>query len=140
MATHRSNILFVDTGAFYARYVIRDQHHETAGKLWQRVRKEAIPCATTNFVLSELITLLAYRFGSEAALTAAREIYNSQAIGLIHITLEEELKGLEWIERFSDQKISMTDAASFAVMEAKRLATAFTFDHQFEIAGFQRFQ
>ncbi len=87
-----------------------------------------------------MISLLVYRFGSKAALQAAREIYTSHAIQIIPITLELELKGLDWLERYLDQDFSMTDATSFALMEARKIRTAFTFDHHFEIAGFEKFR
>ena len=131
--------LFIDTGAFYARYVAADEYHERAMKLWQKVQAEKIPCFTTNFVLSELISLFVYRSGTPSALKAAREIYASNAITIFSITSEIELKALEWMERFADQKFSMTDAASFAVMSEQNLKRAFTFDKHFTIAGFEPF-
>ncbi len=130
--------LFVDTGAFYARYVAGDQYHQEAHTLWEKVRQEKLACLTSNFVLAELVTLIAYCFGSSQALTTAREIYDSGAIEIYRPTLENEMRGLDFIARFSDQRISMTDAVSFAVMEKQDLTTAFTFDHHFEIAGFKR--
>lgn len=134
------NRLFIDTGAFYARYVVRDDRYGEAVDLWKKVEEQKIRCVTTNFVLSELITLLVYRFGNAKALQAAREIYASHIIQISPVTLDLELKALEWLERFSDQKFSMTDAVSFALMEQEGLKEAFTFDGDFEIAGFQPFR
>ena len=39
-----------------------------------------------------------------------------------------------------DQRISYTDAVSFAVMEAARCATALSFDQDFTLAGFRLWQ
>jgi len=136
----KGRALFIDTGAFYARYIPRDDHHAAAIALWKKVQEGRIHCLTTHFVLSELVSLFVYRFGSRQALQAAREIYASHAIEIVRATQDLELKALEYLERFLDQDFSMTDALSFAVMEEKRLSTAFTFDHHFEVAGFQRFQ
>jgi len=140
MANPKGHRLFVDTGALYARYVANDQYHGESQALWGKVRQEKIACLTSNFVLAELVTLLAYRFGSTPALTAAREIYDSSAVEIYRPAPEDEMRGLDFIARFSDQKISMTDAVSFALMEKRGLTTAFTFDKHFEIAGFQRFR
>lgn len=129
--------LFIDTGAFYARYVARDEHHARAIPLWKHIAEQRTPCLTTNFVVAELITLLTYRFGTTAGLQAAREMYGSHRLHILSITTDIELQGLEWLERFSDQAFSITDATSFAVMETRKLTTAFTFDHHFTIAGFQ---
>ena len=42
-----------------------------------------------------------------------------------------------WIHRFDDQKFTLTDAVSFAVMDENRITTAFTFDAHFTVAGFR---
>lgn len=131
--------LFIDTGAFYARYVARDEHHETAKALWQKIQKDRVGCVTTNFVVSEMISLMVYRFGNEKALQVARELYGSQALRIVPVVLDLELQALEWIERFQDQSFSMTDAVSFSFMKGNKLETAFTFDHHFEVAGFGRY-
>lgn len=131
--------LFIDTGAFYAKYVPRDHEHKKALGVWQRIQTERRPCITTAFVVAELITLLTYRFGSAAGLQAAREIYGSHALRVVSLPQELELKALEWLARFADQRFSMTDALSFAFMEAEHLSVAFTFDHHFRVAGYQTF-
>jgi hypothetical protein len=43
----------------------------------------------------------------------------------------------DWIRRFDDQPFTLTDAASFAVMRARRIRVAFTFDRHFGVAGFE---
>ncbi len=132
--------LFIDTGAFYAKYVARDAYHEESQTLWDKVRTEGWKCVTTNFVVSELISLLVYRFGISQALQAGREIYASHALEIFPSTLEIEIKALEWLERFSDQDFSMTDACSFALMSERQIKVVFSFDKHFEIAGFQKFR
>lgn len=133
--------LFIDTGAFYARYVSRDDFHQEAVALWEKIRKNPPhPCLTTNFVLSEFITLLAYRFDAKSALQAAKEIYASHSIQIISISREVEIKALDWLEQFADHRLSMTDVTSFVVMEEQKIRTVFTFDNDFKIAGFQEFQ
>jgi hypothetical protein len=43
----------------------------------------------------------------------------------------------DWIRRFDDQPFTLTDAASFAVMRARRIRVAFTFDRHLGVAGFE---
>lgn len=131
--------IFIDTGAFYAKYVERDEYHKKSMQLWQKIQSQNQQCLTSNFVLAELITLFVYRFGSLSALTAAREIYGSGVIEVVSITHETEMAAMDWIENYADQKISMTDATSFALMHELSLKTAFTFDKHFHIAGFDNF-
>ncbi len=42
-----------------------------------------------------------------------------------------------WLERYADQRFSLTDAVSFEVMRRERLKTAFAYDRDFETAGFE---
>lgn len=135
----KTRSLLIDTGAFYSRYVAQDQYHQESLSLWKKIGAQKIPCITTNFILSEFIALIVYRFGTKQALQAAREIYMSHTLRILPISLEIELKALDWMERFSDQDFSMTDATSFALMEERKITTAFTFDHHFEVAGYQRY-
>lgn len=64
-------MIFIDTGAFMARYIERDQFHDTATKHWWGLRNDRRHCFTSNFVLDETITLLArgstYQFAAERA-------------------------------------------------------------------------
>ena len=41
-----------------------------------------------------------------------------------------------WLERFRDQRFSLTDAVSFEVVRRERLTTPFAFDRDFATAGF----
>ena len=42
-----------------------------------------------------------------------------------------------WLERFRDQRFSLTDAVSFELMKRERLTRAFAFDRQFVTAGYE---
>lgn len=41
-----------------------------------------------------------------------------------------------WLDRFGDQRFSLTDAVSFEIMGRQRLTMAFAFDDDFLTAGF----
>ena len=41
-----------------------------------------------------------------------------------------------WLRKFAAVDLSLTDAVSFEVMRARRIAEALTFDNHFRIAGF----
>jgi predicted nucleic acid-binding protein len=41
-----------------------------------------------------------------------------------------------WIERFGDQRFSLTDAVTFEMMREERISSAFAFDQDFVTAGF----
>ena len=53
-----SNLLFIDTGVFYAFLDHSDERHEEIAKIFQK-RTELF--VTSNYILDELITLLRVR-------------------------------------------------------------------------------
>ena len=131
-------MIFIDTGAFLARHIERDQHHHRARKAWRRLAAGEERCLTTNFVLDETFTLLARRAGYRFAAERARSIYTSRAVIILRPGEEEEFQAIELFERYADQEVSLTDCVSFVLMKRAGIKRAFTFDRHFEDAGFQR--
>ena len=64
-------MIFLDTGAFLARYFVRDANHASAVKLWKTL--DRTPLFSSNHVLDETITLL----GRRAGYTFAADARNS---------------------------------------------------------------
>jgi predicted nucleic acid-binding protein len=131
-------VIFVDTGAFLARYVARDQYHKRAVTTWRRIEKRRDRCFTSNFVLDETFTLLARRTSYAFAAERARGLLASRVLVVLRPTKEDEIAALELFEKLADQEVSFTDCVSFALMQQAGIARAFSFDRHFDILGFQR--
>ncbi len=129
-------MIFIDTGAFVARHIERDQHHQAAVAFWARMAREKTRCATSSFVLDESFTLLGRFAGNVFAAQRARNIYTSSVIRILRPDAEMEARALEYFTKYADQKISFTDAISFALMRKEHMRKAFTFDRHFADAGF----
>jgi len=56
-------MIYIDTGAFLARYLSKDQYHGEAHAFWDSIRRKSETCVTSNFVLDETFTLLGRRAG-----------------------------------------------------------------------------
>ena len=130
-------MIFVDTGAFLARYVLADQHHAESLAAWENLAKDPRRLFTSNLILSETFTLLGRRAGYAFAAERARNILDSREMTVLRPTEEQERAALGWFEKFADQKVSYTDCVSFALMRHHRLPQAFTFDRHFHLAGFE---
>ena len=130
-------MIFVDTGAFIARYVRRDGHHTRARRVWTEIEKLRNACFTSNFVLDETFTLLGRQTSYFFAAERARALLGSKALTILRPDAEDELAALDLFGRFADQKVSFTDCTSFALMRRHRLSRAFTFDRHFVAAGFE---
>lgn len=129
-------MIFIDTGAFIARYIEKDQYHERAVAFWGKLSLASEKCFTSSFVLDETLTLLARRAGYSFASQRAHNIYSSQTLKILRPTHEDELKALEYFEKYADQRVSFTDCISFVLMRGERIKRAFSFDGHFERAGF----
>jgi len=128
-------VIFVDTGAFLARYLVRDQHHADARRGWGRAGKEKL--FTTNLVLAETFTLLARWAGGEFAAARARSVCSSERLEILRPGPAEEQQAIELLGKYADQIASFTDCVSFVLMRKRGIERAFTFDRHFASAGFR---
>jgi predicted nucleic acid-binding protein len=129
-------MIFVDTGAFVARYIERDQYHAAATAAWRELQRGTERCVTTNHVVDETLTLLARWAGNRFAADRGNALVASRELTIVRPDAELELCAIGHLERFADQPVSFTDCVSFAVMERSGIDRAFTFDSHFRIAGF----
>jgi predicted nucleic acid-binding protein len=129
-------VIYIDTGGLIARYLSRDQYHHRAIEGWEFIRNRQYTCLTSNFVLDEVFTLLGRRGGHAFAAERAQNIYASNRIKILRPGHEEELKALDWFQKFSDQKVSFTDCISFVLMKKAHIKKVFSFDIHFRLAGF----
>ena len=131
---------FIDSGAFIARFIQKDQHHRQAAELWELLRQKDANCVTSNFVLDETFTLLGRRAGYEFAHERALNLYASQALTIMRPDLNDEIIGLNYFKKYADQSVSFTDCISFALMDRIKTKRVFTFDKHFQWAGYQLLQ
>lgn len=124
----------MDTGAFLARYIARDEHHERAVAAWARIRGRI---ATSNLVLAETFTLLGRWAGYSFAAERARTILASEVLSILRPELEEEHEAVDLMEKYADQDVSFVDCVSFVLMRRHRIERAFGFDRHFRAAGFR---
>jgi len=129
-------VIFVDTGAFIARYVRQDSHHRRARRAWSEIERSRSRCYTSNFVLDETFTLLGRRASYSFAADRARSLLRSSALTILRPDAEDEEKAIDVFAKFADQQVSFTDCVSFVLMRRNRLERAFTFDRHFGNAGF----
>jgi len=130
-------VIYIDTGAFLARYVKSDQYHEQAVEFWNRLHKTQERCFTSNFVVGETLTLLGRRAGYPFAIQRARIIYSSRELNILRPTLEDELQAVDIWEKYADQDLSFADCISFSLMRNNKIKRVFSFDRHFEFAGFK---
>ena len=129
-------MIFVDTGAFLARHLRKDQFHHSALSVWDELGSNREICITSNFVLDETFTLLGRRAGYGFAVQRAKNIYASQSLKIFRPDLEDEIKALQFFSKYADQHVSFTDCISMVLMKREKVNRIFSFDRHFGLAGF----
>jgi len=89
-----------------------------------------------NALGNETFTLLGRRAGNAFAAQRARHLYASDILTILRPTDDDEREAIDLFEKFSDQRVSFTDCISFVLMRKKKINNVFSFDRDFERAGF----
>lgn len=132
--------LFVDSGAWIALVSASDRHHAEAEQMFRQAMASRIPLFTTNLVIAEVHRLLLFRAGIRAAARVIDRIDAGRSLRVEFAGQGHHERARAWLARLDDQRISYTDAVSFAVMETARCTAAISFDSDFAIAGFRLWQ
>jgi len=89
------------------------------------------PRFITNYVEAETHALLLRRLGRGIA----REWLLTGGLTVVPVLPAEEQRAKEILARHTDKDWTLCDAISFAVLDARRVTRAFTFDHHFRQYG-----
>jgi len=133
MKTHE---IFVDTSFFKAIADPKDDFHEDALNIFDRLTEEKTTLITSNFILDETYTLIRKRCGIEKVrqFTLALEEFEI-GLEIIRVKPIDEQKAWDWFWK-DWSGLSFTDCVSFALMQRLGLTRVATFDTHFSKAGF----
>lgn len=128
-------VVFADTSYWIALLNPKDNHHSRALALSKTLGKSSI--VTSELVLTELLNAFA-RFGPrvrKAACDLVDEIHANTEV--VPMTTAGFAKAVELYRSRLDKKWSLTDCASFQIMESMSISEALSTDADFAQAGFQ---
>lgn len=133
-----SRTIFVDASAWIAVANENDNNHKAAVEVYPHLLADYQRLVTTNLVVVETYIALRHELGHRAALAFLENVRTSPRIERVFSTpaLEQEAEAI--LRRYADQDFSYTDAVSFALMKARGIKEAFTFDKHFSVLGFRR--
>lgn len=126
---------FVDSGAFIALFSATDNHHGAADAIFRAANAARRPLVTSNLAVAEVQRFLLHRVGIRAARAAIDHI-EASAVTIVFADRAHHDGARAWLSDLAHQKITYTDAVSFAIMQAARCTNAVSFDHDFQLAGF----
>ena len=130
--------IFIDTSAFIAYFIKQEIFHRAIVGRYNFYRQQNASFLTSNFVLNELLTWFAYHQNK----SVLRKLIDSW----LKIELTGEIKVLEVDKvtaktacqvmlKFSDHKISFTDAATYILCKDLSVDEVLTLDDDFKKIG-----
>lgn len=129
--------VFADAGYWIALLNQQDELHEKALKLTKSLHPVHI--VTTEMVLAEVLNF--FSKGGDAlrgfSAAAVEGISKDPNVTVIPQTRDQFRRALQRFKDRPDKEWSLTDCASFLVMEERSLKEALAHDHHFEQSGFQ---
>jgi uncharacterized protein len=132
-------MIFVDTWAWVALALKRDQHHrrvKAQHKQFQRQRRRYV---TTDFVLSELIAHLYTTLTADQAQAFVNSLLGAVDAGtysLVHVSPQQFRRAWQLRQKYHDKPdISFVDFTSMVVMQDLGIIEVFTGDDHFRQVG-----
>ena len=129
-------LVFADTGYWIAVLLPGDRLHDRATAMADAYDEATV--ATTQMVLTEVLNHVS-RMGLRTKLAATRLLEDLGSNPNVEIVPQTDTQFSTAVERYasrSDQRWSLTDCASFLMMEERGITEALAFDRDFEQAGF----
>lgn len=126
--------LFVDTSALYARFVDNSPRHDAAMAVFDGIGSGELPyrpLVTSNFVCSELATLLLRKATHHVASDALARIRESEIVTVVHPDETAFADTCRSFARFDDQQISFADHSTTVLAQRSDIDHVFTFDDDF---------
>ncbi len=131
--------VFVDTGAWIALAVRRDQLHPPAAAHARRLARAHTPLLTTNYVMLETYTYIRYHYDHPKALAfdaILQNLIQTRRLTMVWITEEVHGRALDIFRTYDDQVFSLADCTSFVVARDRKIREVFGFDSNFLTMGF----
>ncbi len=139
MGTPRATPLFIDTGAFFARFVENAPRHGRARTVFDGIQSGEFvyrPLYTTGYVLGELATLILRKTNHATAIDTLNRIRSSAAITVVHPDADQFATACDEFERYDDQRISFVDHVTGICAIEYDVEHIFAFDNDFRTLGF----
>jgi len=125
--------LLADSSALLA-LVLRDDRNHAAARAFVR-RNPSARFVLSELILAEVVTRARAWAGAAVATALGRDLLRSRRYELVFVDAELVEGALARMTQYADKRLSLTDCASFELMERLGLDAAFTFDRDFRDCG-----
>lgn len=127
--------IFIDTSTFMALILKDESYHQKVADQYRAYKKSRAQLITSDYILDELYTRCVYKaggFGAKLAVDLIQEIVSHSQLTVLEVDPHVFKKAQEIFLKFSDNKISFTDATSYVLYKDLCLDEIFTLDSDFK--------
>jgi predicted nucleic acid-binding protein len=121
-------MVFVDTGAWFAKFVPDDPNHQRVQSWFDSTQE---PLITTDYCIDETLTLLVARRRWQRALIAGKALFNPNVTAIHFITKPQVERGWILFQQRGASGWSFTDCTSKVVIDDLGICTAAALDIHF---------
>ncbi len=125
--------IFVDSDAFIAFVKQDDSNHEKVKQIFNQLQETPITFLTSNYVFSEVVTVLSQRVSHDAAVAFIVNMTSGESVFQIE-RIDEKTEALArqiFIEQTS-KNISFVDCTNIALIKARGLDGILSFDSDYK--------
>jgi uncharacterized protein len=127
--------IFADASYWMALVNPRDQLHQKAVSVSRQLSSGSL--LTTEMVFVEVLNSFSDSLYREAVGRMVTRLRQDQNLTIVRQTPAQFENALQRYQQSADKSWSLTDCASFEVMEAENIEAALTHDRHFAQAGFE---
>lgn len=125
--------VFVDTSALVALLVDKERFHSKVARKYKDYRQTRAVLFTSHYILDELFTrLLYYKVDVRKHIQKLKKSIVADELTVLQIDDTLFNKSIDIFLKFSDNKISFTDATSYCLYKDFALDEVFTLDDDFK--------
>lgn len=129
------NRIFFDSNFFIGLINESDPLHSQALAVIQKLQGSFFQAVVSNFIISEVVTVLSLRVDKNLALNFADSAYRSFNLEIITVNRSIELLAINYLRQIKSKNISFCDCTTLAIMEMFGISYLATFDKDFKGKG-----
>lgn len=133
-----NNQVFIDTSAWIAYYLSDETNHIRVKSIIKRLLKERATIFTSNDVIDETVTRLVKTTNSKIVAQFIKVICENiikNSLTQLWINEQIQAEAFKLVEKFAEHKLSLTDAATIALVRKYNIDFVVSLDSDFVKVG-----
>lgn len=127
----KNKSVFIDSNYFCGIHNLDDTLHNKSKKFRHKLKDKNFKLFVSNYIVSEILTVLSQRVGKTIANEFGANIYQKKgSIKILRTNREIELKSFKIFKKIKSKNFSFVDATNLALIKKHKINFLLTFDSQ----------